>query len=87
MNALQKATPGGNLANADSKTINNAIIAEPPVIDQALVAAIVTKLRLARHQVHVGNAGDFLCSKYGLSKWCRGPGELRAFAVKLGVMA
>ena len=86
MLAPQMQTPGCNLANADSKTISSAIIAEPPAIDQALVAAIVSKLRLAKHHVHEGSAGDFLCSKYGLSKWCRGPGELHAFAVKLGVM-
>lgn len=85
MLAPQMQTPGGNLASADSKTISSAIIAAPPVIDQALVATIVTKLRLARHHVHERTAGDFLCSKYGLSKWCRGPADLLAFATKLGV--
>ena len=85
MLAPQIQTPGANLANADSKTISSATIAEPLVIDQVLVAAIVTKLRLAQHHVHEGTANDYLCSKYGLSKWCRGPAYLLAFAKKVGV--
>ncbi len=63
----------------------NAIIPDTPAVDQAVVAAIVVKLRLARHHVHEGTHGDYLCSKYGLSRWCRDGNELRAFAVKLGL--
>lgn len=86
MLAPQMQSPGGNPARANSQTISSAIIAEPPVFDQALIAAIVNKLRLTKHYVQEGTAGDFLCSKYGLSKWCRDSSELHAFAVKLGVM-
>ena len=77
--ALRAHGPFGNHQPED------AIITDTPVIDRAVVAAIVVKLRLAQHHVHEGNAGDFLCSKYGLSRWCRDGSELREFAVRLGL--
>ncbi|MEO6624976.1 MAG: hypothetical protein ABIN37_09105 [Burkholderiaceae bacterium] len=41
---------------------------------------------MAGHVVHEGDVGDFTICKYGMSKYCRNPIELREFAHELGVV-
>ena len=49
-------------------------------------ANLIARLALAGHAVNRGAAGDFLVSKFGMSRWCENLDELRAFAVRLGVL-
>jgi hypothetical protein len=54
------------------------------VPDGKAIAHQIARLTLAGHTVHDGGAGDFLVSKYGLSRYCKDFAELVAFAVKVG---
>lgn len=49
-------------------------------------ANLIARLELQRHQVHRGSNGDFLVSKYGMSRYCPDVTDLQAFAKKLGVV-
>ena len=84
MLAPQMQTPRTNGASANTKpdALDSIAVAE---YEPAVIASTVTKLWLAKHHVDEGPHGDFLVSKYGLSKYCSGASELHAFAVKLGV--
>lgn len=48
-------------------------------------ATQIAELALAGHAVHKGRCGDYLVSKYGLSRYCQDFDELQAFARRLGV--
>ena len=53
--------------------------------DGKAIANQVARLALAGHAVHRGQSGDYLVSKYGLTRYCANFTELAAFAQKLGV--
>jgi hypothetical protein len=45
----------------------------------------IARLALAGHVIHKGQSGDYLVSKYGMTRYCANFAELAAFAQKLGV--
>jgi len=51
----------------------------------AAAANLIARLELAGHRIHKGKNGDFLASKYGMSRWCGDFDELQAFARLVGV--
>ena len=53
--------------------------------DDKAIANQIARLALAGHAVQKGQSGDYLVSKYGMSRYCQDFAELQAFAVKLGV--
>ncbi len=53
--------------------------------DTKAIATQIARLALAGHAVHKGQIGDYLVSKYGMSRYCADFAELQAFAQKLGV--
>jgi hypothetical protein len=56
-----------------------------PSTDSKAIATQIAHLKLAGHVVHKGQSGDYMLSKYGMSKHCKDFAELAAFAQKLGV--
>ena len=87
-NTQQKA-PGA----CDSKGLhtdhNSADFRSHGLIQQAhggkAIATQIAHLALAGHAVHKGQSGDYLVSKYGMTRYCQDFAELAAFAQKLGV--
>lgn len=55
------------------------------IVPSKEVATQIARLALAGHAVHKGQCGDYLVSKYGMTRYCQDFDELVAFAVKLGV--
>lgn len=53
--------------------------------DAKAIATQIARLALAGHAVHKSQGGDYLVSKYGMTRYCQDFDELVAFAVKLGV--
>jgi hypothetical protein len=53
--------------------------------DGKAIANQIARLSLAGHVVHKGQSGDYLVSKYGMTRYCQDFTELVAFAQKLGV--
>lgn len=53
--------------------------------DAKTITTQIARLALAGHAVHKGQSGDYLVSKYGMTRYCQDFDELVAFAVKLGV--
>jgi len=68
---------------------NNADFRSHGAINQAhdgkAIANQIARLALAGHVVHKGQSGDYLVSKYGMTRYCQDFTELAAFAQKLGV--
>jgi hypothetical protein len=83
------ATKGNGLTTPHSqpaKTLSKHT-ADSATIDQHSKAEsnLIERLVLARHTVHQGRDGDYIVSKYGLSRYCTDLAELQTFAIKLGV--
>lgn len=80
----QMQTPGGGLANAETKTTNelNSAIGTR---HRKAEATQIAELALAGHAVHKGRSGDYMVCKYGLSRYCQDFDDLHAFARRLGV--
>ena len=80
-------TGQGNNPQNDSTNSSNSARHGP--IDQApdskVVADQIARLTRAGHVVHQSHLGDFLVTKYGLTRYCAGFDELEAFAQKVGV--
>jgi hypothetical protein len=53
--------------------------------DGKAIATQIARLALAGHVVHKGQSGDYLVSKYGMTRYCQDFIELAVFAQKLGV--
>ena len=53
--------------------------------DGRATANQIARLALAGHVVHKGADGDYIVSKYGMTRYCADFAELQAFALKLGV--
>ena len=53
--------------------------------DGKAIANQIARLALAGHAVHKRQSGDYIVSKYGMTRYCTNFAELQAFAVKLGV--
>ena len=49
------------------------------------IASLIAQFALTGHEVHRGDDGDFLVSRWGLSRWCADFAELKIVARKLGV--
>ena len=85
----------GNSQPAKSHTKHAHILGAPParvnIVDLARerqekdAATLIARFILAGHEVHRGDHGDFLVSRWGLSRWCENLAALRAFAVRVGV--
>lgn len=59
------------------------------VIQQAhdgnAIATLIARLALAGHVVNKGQSGDYIVSKYGMTRYCANFAELVAFARQIGV--
>jgi len=53
--------------------------------DGKAIANQIARLALAGHVVNKGQSGDYIVSKYGVTRYCQDFAELAAFAQKLGV--
>lgn len=53
-------------------------------LEAAAIAALIEKLKAAGHEVHAGKAGDYLVSRWGMSRHCQDSESLRDFACQLG---
>jgi hypothetical protein len=53
--------------------------------DGKAIADQIARLALAGHVVHKGQSGDYIVSKYGMTRYCRDFAEIAAFARQLGV--
>lgn len=53
--------------------------------DDQLVGITIRKIANAGHAVQQGQSGDFLVSKWGLSRYCADLPALQAFARQIGV--
>ena len=52
--------------------------------DGKAIATQIARLALAGHVVHKGQSGDYLVSKFGMTRHCADLNELAAFAQKVG---
>ena len=88
INTMRKAGGASNTNGLDTDT-NKADFASHGPINQApdgnAIANQIALLALAGHHVHKGGEGDFIVSKYGLTRYCSNVAELQAFARQLGV--
>lgn len=69
----------------------NAIALPPDELQEAeleakATATLIAKLALAGHTVHAGKAGDYLVSRWGMSRHCQDLESLQTFADRLGVL-
>ena len=69
---LEKARPQGNIVDLAP--------------DRKAIATLTAKFALRGHTVHPGDEGDFLVSRWGMSRWCRDLAALRDFAVTVGAL-
>lgn len=53
--------------------------------DGKAISTQIARLALAGHAAHKGQRGDYLVSKYGMTRYCADFAELAAFAQKVGV--
>ena len=82
MSAAQKAESPGCPSEAFTNQSHNVL--DFPMIDKGL-ATLKAKFAMAGHQVRDGDAGDFLVTRWGMSRWCENFVALQAFARVLGV--
>ena len=87
-NTQQKA-PGSTKSKGLMTYTNTADSRSHGAIQQAhdvkAIATQIARLALAGHVVHKGQSGDYLVSKFGMTKHCNDFAELAAFAQKVGV--
>ena len=87
-NTTQKAAGAMN-SNGQHADTNGANFRTDDAIQQAhdgkAIATQIARLALAGHVVHKGQSGDYMVSKYGMTKHCNDFAELAAFAQKVGV--
>ena len=74
-------TPKTDTNNADFRTEGAIHQAQ----DGKAIANQIARLALAGHAVHKGQSGDYIVSKYGMTRYCKDFAELAAFARQLGV--
>ena len=80
-----KKAPGAcNTEGFDTDTTNDLNFATGTRRSKA-EAKLLVRLALGGHMVHKGQSGDYLVSKYGLSRHCEDLDDLRDFARQLGV--
>lgn len=88
-NAPNRKAPGAANSKGLMTDTNRVNFARQGLTNQApvgnVIAHQIARLALAGHSVHDGGTGDFLVSKYGLSRYCKDFAELQAFARQLGV--
>ncbi len=86
MSAPDVRTPGCNPADAEKSTDSQII---PPACflgnRENEYATLQAQFALADHQVHKGGNGDFIVTRWGMSRFCENPAALRRFALVLGV--
>ena len=83
MSAVQMVESPGCQSEAFTKQSHNVV--DFPTTDKGL-AILKAKFAMAGHQVHDGDTGDFLVTRWGMSRWCEDVDSLQAFARLLGVM-
>ena len=87
-NTQQKA-PGATNATGLTTDTNNADSRSHGPIQQAhdgkAIATQIARLAMAGHVVNKGVSGDYIVSKYGMTRYCKDFAELAAFARQLGV--
>ena len=85
-----KKAAGASNTNGLHTDTNEANFLTDGAIQQApdgnAIANQIARLALAGHTVHKVSTGDFLVSKYGMTRHCNDFAELQAFARQLGVM-
>ena len=87
-NTIKKAVGAINTNGLHTDT-NGANFLTDGAIQQAhdgnAIANQIARLALAGHTVHTGGTGDFLVSKYGMTRHCNDFAELQVFARQLGI--
>jgi len=76
-------SPGGAGPYADNQNSNDHDFATGERRRKAL-STVTAQLALQGHVVHVGQSGDFVVCKQGLSKYCQDMGALQDFARQIG---
>ncbi|MFZ4539749.1 hypothetical protein [Propionivibrio sp.] len=71
-------------SNSTSKPHPYRVRPHQPAASNA-TANLVAQLEKDDHRVVRDTGGGFTVCKYGLSRYCKNPAELTAFAVKVGV--
>ncbi|MEQ1535542.1 MAG: hypothetical protein ABL923_06660 [Burkholderiaceae bacterium] len=69
-------------ASQDLKANDSELIAES---ESKATFTLIAHFALAGHAVHKGQSGDFIVTKYGLSRYCQNLQELQDFARQLGM--
>lgn len=86
-NTMQKAPEACDSKGLHTDT-NSANFRSQEATNQApdgkATANQIARLALAGHVVHKGQSGDYLVSKYGMTRYCANFAELAAFAQKVG---
>ena len=85
-NTTNEKAPGAcNTEGFDTDTTNDLNFATGTRRGKA-EAKVLVQLALGGHMVHRGQYGDYLVSKYGLSRYCEDLDDLQDFARQLGVI-
>ena len=85
---MKKAAGASNTNGLHTDTNGGNFLTDGPiqqVPDGNAIATQIARLELAGHVVHKGGEGDFIVSKYGLTRYCSNFAELQTFARQLGV--
>ena len=84
-NTTNEKAPGAcNTEGFDTDTTNDLNFATGTRRGKA-EAKVLVQLALGGHTVHKCEFGDYLVSKYGLSRYCEDLDDLQDFARQLGV--
>ncbi len=81
MTAPQMQTAGDNRPSAANQNSDPADFNA----DDKATATIIARLALEGHAVHRGRSGDFIASRWGMSRYCQDVAALQAFADLVGV--
>jgi hypothetical protein len=84
-NPTSDKAPGAINTEGLSTDITNDLDFATGARPSKAIATQVAQLAIAGHTVHKGQSGDYLVSKYGMSRYCQDFAELQAFARQLGV--
>ncbi len=86
-NTTQKAAGASNTNGLHTDTTGANFRTDGPIQqahDGNAIATQIARLALAGHAVHKGQSGDYIVSKYGMTRYCKDFTALVAFAKKVG---